>query len=235
MKIAAKQDFSAAFNEYLPTLQALVAKYPEAKILELGGGRQPSFSLSEMPSNIVSYTVNDIDPGELALAGDEYDKACFDVTGDVAPFAGQFDVVFSRTLIEHVKDGRRMHRNVLSLLKPGGVAFHMAPTLYAFPFVANKLLPEALSQKFLYALFPRRRTEIPKFPAFYSWCFGNRGKMEKMFRALGYRDVNIRTFYGHSYFKKVPVVREIDRALYALIAKFDWSTFGSYAHFIAYR
>lgn len=235
MNIAAEKFFPAAFDEYLETLQGLVAKYPHAKILELGGGRQPSFALSQMPSNISSYTVNDIDPAELALTSDDYDKACFDVTGDVSEFAGQFDVVFSRTLIEHVKDGRKMHRNVLSLLKPGGVAFHMAPTLYAPPFVVNKLLPEQLSQQVLYALFPNRGEEKSKFPAYYSWCFGNRNKMKRMLDETGYSETHIRTFYGHGYFEKVPVIRAIDSAFSAMFAKNDWSTFGSYAHIIAYR
>jgi SAM-dependent methyltransferase len=235
MKIAAKQSADAAFSEYLETLLGLVAKYPNARILEIGGGRQPSFSLSQMPDNIASYTVNDIDPAELAMTDAAYDKACFDVTGDVTGFEGQFDVIFSRTLIEHVKDGRKMHRNVRALLKPGGVAFHMAPTLYALPFVINKLLPEELSQKILYALFPNRGIEKSKFPAYYSWCYGNRAKMTRMLREEGYGDVRIRTFYGHGYFERVPVFREIDGAFSALFARNDWSTFGSYAHIIAYR
>jgi SAM-dependent methyltransferase len=233
MKIANDKFFPAAFDEYLPTLQGLVAKYPQAKILELGGGRLPSFTLSQMPRNVADYTVNDIDERELALTSKDYDKACFDVTGDVSKFAGQFDVVFSRTLIEHVKDGRKMHRNVLSLLKPGGVAFHMAPTLYALPFLVNKWLPEDLSEKVLHLLHPNRRSEKSKFPAYYSWCFGNRGKMARMLRDIGYENASIRTFYGHGYFEKVPIVRDIDGALSALFARNDWSTFGSYAHIIA--
>lgn len=235
MQIAEELRHEAAFGDYLPSLQALVAAYPAARILELGGGRSPSFTLAEMPATVASYTVNDISAEELALAGPEYDKACFDVTGDVSAFAGQFDVIFSKTLAEHVRDGRRMHKNVLSLLRPGGVAFHMVPTLYGPPFVINRLLPEDLSRKILFRFFPHRRNDDPKFPAYYSWCFGDRTKMEEMLRSIGYSRVNIRSFYGHGYFKAVPLIRQIDTAFAAKAAQKDWSRFGTYAHIMAYK
>ena len=186
-----------------------------------------------MPHNVRSYTVNDISADELALTPPEYDKALFDVTGDIGEFAGQFDVVFSRTLMEHVRDGQAAHRNVLALLKPGGVAFHLAPTLYAAPFVLNRLLPEALSRAALHTFFPHRRSAKPKFPAYYSWCFGNRAKMSGMLRNIGYRDFEIINFYGHNYFKKIPVVRAVDRAFSSLAERKDWSSFGSFVHMIA--
>lgn len=225
----------AAFRDFRPTLNALIAQYPQTRLLELGGGRRPSFALTEVPDSIASYTVNDIDPGELERTSDEYEKACFDVTGDVSAFAGQYDVVFSRTLIEHVKDGLQMHRNVLKLLKPGGVAFHMAPTLYALPFIANKFLPESLSAGMLYATASKRRERRDKFPAYYSWCYGNRAKMAAMLEGVGFDRVSIRTFYGHAYYDKFPVVREVGRFAANMAAKNDWSTVGTYAHITAFK
>ena len=235
MAIASNKYFPAAFQDYQKTLTDLIREYPNAKILELGGGRLPSFKLDQLPSNIASYTVNDIDPTELAMTSDDYDKACFDVVGDVSEFKNQFDVIFSRTLIEHVSDGVKMHENVVSLLKPGGVAFHLAPTLYSPPFVLNKLLPERLSQRLLYRFFPKRGVQKDKFPAYYSWCFGNRSKMKKMLLKAGFSDATIRSFYGHDYFRKIPILRQIDNAFSSLAAKRDWSSFGSYAHIVARR
>ena len=230
MKIADHKFCHAAFSTYSERLKELVSDYPNAEILELGGGRRPSFRLSEMPGNIATYTVNDISSSELALAPPEYDKACFDVTGDVSAFAGKYNVIFSRRLAEHVRDGRKMHRNILTLLRPGGVAFHMMPTLYSAPFVINKLVPETLSRKILFAFFPKRRTDDSKFPAYYSCCYGNRGKMERMLRGVGFSDVQIRTFYGTGYFEAVPGIRQLEGSLSALAAKNDWSWNGSFAH-----
>lgn len=223
----------AAFRDFQPTLNSLVAGFENARILELGGGRKPSFALADMPANVTSYTVNDIDPQELARAENGYDKACFDATGDVSEFAGQYDLVFSRTLIEHVSDGIAMHRNILRLLKPGGVSFHLAPTLYASPFILNKYLPEALSTALLYRLFAKRRARRNKFPAHYSWCYGNREKMRAMLESLGFDGVQIRTFYGHGYFDRIPGLREAGQLAAAWAAKRDLSTLGSYAHIIA--
>lgn len=235
MPIPFERSHLAAFRDFPSTLYGLVARYPNAKVLELGGGRAPSFPIHDMPKNIASYTVNDIDPSELARASDDYDKACFDVTGDVSAFNGQYDIIFSRTLIEHVADGRKMHRNVRDLLRPGGVAFHMAPTLYALPFVINKLLPETLSTKILYTVFPKRRNNKNKFPAHYSWCYGDRDRMQTMLKEIGFDQVAIRSFFGHAYFDKFPIIRDADRALAALAERKDWSSLGSYAHITAFK
>jgi SAM-dependent methyltransferase len=232
VQIPEEKQGATAFKSFLPKPCDFISSYENARILELGGGRSPSFMLEQLPNTVASYTVNDISADELALAGPEYEKAQFDVTGDVSKFSGQFDVVFSRTLAEHVRDGEAMHRNVLSLLRPGGVAFHMAPTLYALPFVLNRIMPGSLSSEILYKFFPYRRTDKPKFPAYYSWCFGNPRKMERMLKRLGYSDVIVTPFYGHRYFSKIPVVRDLDRAFSWLAAKRDWSTFGSFAHFV---
>lgn len=227
--------FPTAFHTFDARVRELIADYPGAKVLELGGGRAPSFNLGDIPSNVASYTVNDISDAELALLPSGYDKARFDVSADVSAHAGRYDVIFSRTLAEHVSDGEAMHRNLLTLLRPGGVAFHMMPTLYASPFILNRLLPDTLTRPILHAVSPRRRNDEPKFAAYYSWCFGSRAKMERRLRALGYRDVTIRSFYGHDYYRKFPGLRELDRALGALAARRGWSACGTYAHVTVYK
>jgi SAM-dependent methyltransferase len=234
-RVSYEQSHEAAFNTYRDRLRDLIAQRPGARILELGAGRDPSFSLADLPDTVASYTINDIDPAELALVPDGYQTACFDVIGDVSEFANRYDLIFSRTLIEHVRDGRAMHRNVLSLLRPGGAAFHFAPTLYAPPFILNRLLPEKLSRSVLLSLFPERRNDDPKFPAHYSWCFGSRPKMERMLKTVGFRDVSIQTFWGYDYFRAFPGLRELDRALNALAAKWDVSALGSFAHILAVK
>ncbi|OYX10552.1 MAG: hypothetical protein B7Z08_00175 [Sphingomonadales bacterium 32-68-7] len=162
---------------YGDELKQIVQGYPSADILELGAGRWPSFALSEMPSTIHSYTVNDISEHELSLLPEGYEKACFNVSGDAHAFRDTYDVVFSRFLAEHVPDGKAMHRNVYEVLREGGVAFHLIPTLYALPFVINKLMPERLTTPLLKLLSPRRAIS-PKFPAPYSACYGDPERMK---------------------------------------------------------
>jgi SAM-dependent methyltransferase len=215
---------------YGNTLKGLISTYSSAKILELGAGRRPSFALGEMPANVQSYTVNDIDPGELALLPPGYDMACFDVSGDASNFSDKYDVVFSQFLGEHVPDGQAMHRNVYDLLRPGGTAFHLIPTLYALPFVANKLMPETLTTKLVNMAVERTH---PKFPAHYSMCYGVRSRMENMFHEIGYKDVEIRNFYGHFYYDKIPVLKHAHNAFSRIAARRNWTALGTYAYLIA--
>lgn len=203
-------------------------------MLELGAGRRPSFTLDEMPSTIQSYTVNDISPDELALLPQGYDDACFDVGGDASNFTAHYDVVFSRFLAEHVSDGEAMHRNVHQVLREGGVAFHLIPTLYAVPFVINRLLPERLTSWVLAKLAPRRAIN-PKFPAFYSMCYGNPERMGRKLAEIGYRKVEIRNFYGHFYYEKIPVLRGVHRWFSDLAARRNWTALSSYAYIKAYK
>ena len=223
-----------AMHGYDDTLRSIVARYPKADILELGGGRWPSFRLAEMPDNLRTYTVNDISDAELALVPEGYDKACFDVAGSASAFENRFDVVFSRFLAEHVRDGKAMHRNVYKVLKPGGVAFHLIPTLYALPFVINRLLPERVGQKVLDAFSPRREIS-PKFPAYYSHCHGDTRAMRRMFEDLGYSRVEIRNFYGHFYYENIPGLRGLEKWFAGLASRKQWSSVSSYAYIFAYK
>ena len=235
VKIDPAQTWRASREDYFPTLVALIDQHPNADILELGGGRRPSFSLNELPASIGSYTVNDVSEAELALAPADYGKACFDVAGDASAFAGRYDVVFSRFLAEHVSDGYAMHRNVWQVLKDGGVAFHLIPTLFASPYVVNRMLPEAAGRKILGTLFPYRKDKSPKFPAYYSYCQGDTSKMRAMFERIGYSKVEIRNFYGHYYYDKVPGLRELENAFSALAARNGWSWYSSYAYILAWK
>jgi SAM-dependent methyltransferase len=234
MQIEPSKSWLTAMQSYERELVSIVERYPNARILELGAGRYPSFRISQMPPGIDSYTVNDIDQNELDRLGPDYERACFDVSGDASAFADRYDVVFSRFLAEHVRDGRAMHRNVFEVLKPGGVAFHLIPTLYASPFLLNRLLPERLTIPLLKLLTPRREIS-PKFPAHYSQCYGNLPRMRRMFAEIGYSRVEIREFYGHFYYEKIPGLHHLDQALSALASRRGWSWYSSYAYITAYK
>jgi hypothetical protein len=227
-------DWQTAMVGYADELKRLVASYPAAQILELGAGRWPSFKMEEMPSTVESYTVNDISAEELALLPPGYDKACFDVSGDASSFTDTYDVVFSRFLAEHVQDGVAMHRNVFQVLRRGGVAFHLIPTLYALPFVLNKLAPERLTTPLLKWLSPRRAIS-PKFPAYYSACYGNPTRMAAMLRDIGYSRTEIRPFFGHFYYETIPILSSLHRHFSSIASAHNWNYLSSYAYITAFK
>jgi SAM-dependent methyltransferase len=199
-------------------------------VIELGGGRHPLFARAEAPACVTSYTLNDISECELALAPDVYDKAAFDVCGEVGPHAGRYDFAFSRMLAEHVPDGETFHRNVFRLLRPGGRAFHFMPILYSPPFVLNRILPAGLAERLLLLVAPyRTRERYPYFPARYSMCRAGTPGLIRKYRAIGYGRVEIEVFFGNEYLKKIPVLGAIDAAITGLAYRGGFEHLGAYA------
>ena len=119
-----------------------------------------------------TYTVNDIDPDELARAPEWVSRLEGDIA-DPSLLGGEdgFDVVFANMVFEHVSDPQEGYRNIVARLSPGGYLVNFVPTMYAPPFVLNKLLPEDLTSRLLLRIQPHRHVgDKPKFPAYYRWC-----------------------------------------------------------------
>jgi hypothetical protein len=61
-------------------------------------------------------------------------------------------------------------------------------------------------------------------------CYGNSRRQIRRFLSIGYADDDIRTFYGHNYFSKIPLIRELDSGLTRLAYATGLSQFGAYAY-----
>lgn len=226
-----------AWDNYQATVEALAREFSLTRLIEIGGGRDPLLTPARAKALGVDYTVNDISQVELDNAPAAFNTACFDISGDLAAtgvMPESYDLAFSRMVFEHVRDVRAAWRNLHTILAPGGVALAFVPTLYAPPYVANLLIPEWLSQRIVKLLYSHRTDdEDPKFPAYYDWCYSSERKMAPMLREAGFRETLILPFYGHQYFEKIPVAREIDAALTRLAIRFDWRALTPYAYILA--
>jgi SAM-dependent methyltransferase len=222
-----------AWDNYQRVVEELCVRLHAKRIVEIGGGRDPLFTVERVKRLGVEMTVNDISQGELAVLPKTYQTACFDVAGDISSVAnlrGRYDLAFSRMVFEHVADGRRAWSNLHELLAPGGVALAFIPTLYAVPFIINKLLPDKLAASIVKLLFANRTDdEDPVFPARYSWCFTDR-RLERMLSGLGYREVVILPFYGHDYYESFPVIRDVNAWVTKLAQRNDWRALSSHAY-----
>jgi SAM-dependent methyltransferase len=236
-QLGVQSDRHWAWDNYENVVRGLARILHARRLLEVGGGRDPLFSADELKALGIEMTINDISQTELDVLPNSYQKACFDVAGDIAPVAhlrDSFDLAFSRMVFEHVADGQRAWSNLYQLLAPGGVALAFVPTLYAFPFVVNKLLPDDVAAKIVKLLYPNRTdNEDPVFPARYSWTFASEAKMKPMLMAIGYSEAVILPFYGHGYFERFPVVRDIHAQFTAMARKHDWRAVASYAYIAA--
>jgi len=234
--LGAQTDWRWAWDSYKRVVRDLCRQLAARRLIEIGGGRDPLFSLTELKDLGAELTLNDIDPSELAHLPTGYPTACFDVVGNLSSVGylrGSFDLAFSRMVFEHVADGQRAWANLYEMLAPGGIALAFIPTLYAPPFVVNWLLPHKLAAAIVKMLRPERRgEEDPVFPPVYSWCFGNEFRMWSMLSAIGYRDVAVLPFYGHGYFEHVPIMRDIHKWFAGIARRRDWRTIASFAYII---
>jgi 2-polyprenyl-3-methyl-5-hydroxy-6-metoxy-1,4-benzoquinol methylase len=221
-----------AFNRYKDECRRLVDEHGLHDLCEIGGGRSPLFDPEEIREMGITYTVLDISPEEIALAPAVCEPVCADICTPPQPGNVQrFDFMFSRFVAEHVTSGDAMHRNVRSMLRPGGIAFHLYPTLYSPAFVANRLLPKRLTAAIMARLFGYTW----KFPARYSRCTGPTRRMRLFLETLGYEILEFRPFYGTWYFDRLPILRTMDDRFTSWAANRQSAYFTSYAYLIMRR
>lgn len=191
-----------------------------------------------MAKHGLEYTILDISPGELAKAPSVYRTIHADIGEKDLRIDERFDFIFSRMLAEHVKDGEAFHRNVAGLLTPGGVAFHFFPTLYAPPFIINRLFPEYAARALLNLIQSGReaRGKHRKFPAYYSWCRGPTATQISRFQSVGLEVEEYIGFFGHSgYYKKLPLAERLHRLLADWLVRHPVSGLTSFAFVVLVR
>jgi 2-polyprenyl-3-methyl-5-hydroxy-6-metoxy-1,4-benzoquinol methylase len=220
----------------LETILGLMDEYPIRRVCDIGGGRNPLVPKEIVEERGLHYTLLDIAEEELDLAPAGYHKLLGDVCDPSLTPEAPFDLVFSRMVMEHVSDGGQAHRNIFRMLAPGGIAVHLFPTLYALPFVANRVLPERIASVVLDLFNPRDRKRQGKFPAYYSWCRGPTPAQIERLEKIGYEIVDYRGLFGHDfYFRTVPPLAAISRRLSRFLMEKRLSALSSYALVILRR
>ena len=205
------------------------------QILEIGAGANPTFTLDELSDSQADYTLLDISSDELEKAPPGYRTVVADIGAPDLKLERQYDFVFSRMLAEHVEDAFAFHRNIFRLLTNGGLAVHFFPTLYAPPFVANRLLPERLASSVVRTLQPGRLDsgKQNKFPAYYEWCRGPTRRQVKRFEALGYAVDEYLGCFGHDgYYNRIPWVKSIHNTLVAYLVRHPLPALTSFAYVV---
>ena len=137
------------------------------RVCDVGGGARPLLALPSGRALRAALRRHRRLRRAAQRAADGYRREQADILdagGGQAPGAaehGPFDAVFSRWTAEHVRDGERFHRHVFELLRPGGTAVHMFPTLYALPFLVNRMLPTGAVQRGAVPRLPSAAREVP--------------------------------------------------------------------------
>lgn len=229
------RDSKEAWDEYESTIVRLIRESGAKRICDVGGGANPVLPLETVRELDLEYTVLDISAEELEKAPSDYLKLVADITAAEPPAIEAFDLVFSKMLAEHVRDAERFHRNVNAMLKPGGLAFHFFPTLYAFPFLLNVLIPESFTGWLLRKVMPHRTPEgkHAKFPAHYRWCRGPMAGQLRRLRSTGFEVAEYHSFYGHDgYYKRLGPLLALHSGQASLLRRMRSKVFTSFAYVV---
>ncbi len=234
MEITYKHYLEAWHNHY-PYLIELIIQKNLKKICEIGGGANPLLPLEFIQHYQLEYTVLDISEEELSKAPQGYIKVLGDITSDnIDHLKNDYDLVFSKMLAEHVQSGKKFHHNVRELLRPGGMAFHFFPTLYAIPFMLNKIIPESLSLKLLGRVSKTRNNlgNHGKFPGYYNMCFGPTKNQIRLLQNIGYQIDTYIGFFGHDYFKNIRLFNWLSNLMTRLLIKYPLASLTSYSYML---
>jgi SAM-dependent methyltransferase len=149
------------------------AMEPGMKILDVGSGRLPCRKPELRLSNC-HYVGLDISAAELAAAeSGSYDEC---VVADIAgprneELVGQFDLVVSFQVLEHVRPLDQALNNMHAYLRPGGrLVAQMSGTFAPFSLL-GKIMPQRPKVWLLSNLLDREPAEI--FPAHYDRCYAS--------------------------------------------------------------
>jgi SAM-dependent methyltransferase len=227
-----------AWDNFLPFVEERIRESRSVSICDIGGGANPHLSLNTINNLNLDYWVLDISETELNKADPGYNKIVANIAEEDLTIAPEkkFDLIFSKMLAEHVKDAESFHRNVFNLLKPGGCAIHFFPTLYAFPFLVNYLLPEYLAGKILNLVAPRDRYRNEKFPAYYCWCRGPTINQIGRFEEIGYVVDQYHGYFGHEgYYSRLGILKRIHLKKTQRLLKNPNPLFTSYAYVVVRR
>jgi len=156
-----------------PFDQAIEPKlFPGARILDLGSGRNPYLPLRERPVGS-EYVGLDISADELGAASPEaYDQVVVaDISVGLPDRCGQFDLVLSWQMLEHVADLPVAAGHVFDSLVPAGLFVAMLSGRYAAYAAANRLLPDRLGEAVVTRVMDRKAESSPVFPAHYDLCY----------------------------------------------------------------
>jgi SAM-dependent methyltransferase len=223
-----------AWDGYEGFLKNLIEARGVRTICDVGGGANPLLPIEYVQARSLEYTILDIAEGELQKAPEGYHKVVADIASRGCDLGGStFDLVFSKMLAEHISDAPQFHANIRKLLAPGGVAAHFFPTLYALPFVVNRIIPEYLSDRLLRFFAPRDRYQHAKFPAYYRWCRGPTRRQFERLASVGLEVVEYVGCFGHAgYYRRLPGIRQIHALGTRILLRFPSPHLTSYALFV---
>lgn len=219
-----------AFRDYVVSvIKATGAR----RVVDLGGGANPLLPSAVVADHELEYVVADTSELELdRCERADLTKVVVDVQAIDRSAVANVDLCFSRMLLEHLPDPVGALRSSRRVLRRGGYSIHLYPTLYAVPFVVNKLLPIDMTRAILARLQPHRveaGSRSGAFPAYYRSCLGPVTRQLRTMISAGYEVEDFVGYYGHAYYERVAPLRAAAERWWRLCSDHGWALHTSYA------
>lgn len=190
---------------------------PGSAVLDIGSGRHPAIKPADRPDG-VRYVGLDLSREELDAAGEGAytETVAADATTPRPELAGQFDLVISWQVLEHVRDLEATVRNIREYLKPGGLFVALFSGSWSAFGVINRVLPNRIGSKLVDRAMKRTENNVPVFPAYYDRC--SHRALVPLF--AGWQSAEIEPLYnGAGYFAFAPPLQRVYLAYENLIER----------------
>ncbi len=178
---------------------------PEMAILDIGSGRRPALAIDDRPTGS-HYVGLDLSADELERAGpgayDEFVVA--DIAAPVDDLRGQFDLLVSWQVLEHVDDTESALEHARSYLRPAGRLVAVLSGRYSVNGVLNSALPPRVGVWLMRRLLQREPDTV--FPAFYDRCTS--GELVALMSRWAVAEITP-LYLGASYFNFAIPLRDV--------------------------
>jgi SAM-dependent methyltransferase len=154
---------------YEQALTKAVTEIHPRLIVDVGGGKSCAFS-AKGPSRGARILALDSSEEEIRENSDVDYRAVADVSKGLPLSESSADIITSHMAMEHIEDVKVLFESSKAVLRPGGYCIHAFACKFAPHTLINQLLPNALSRKVIYFLWPEKRG-ICGFPAMYNRCY----------------------------------------------------------------
>jgi SAM-dependent methyltransferase len=187
------------WDTYAKKAAALASDVEPAKIVDIGAGRTTPYAknLSGGSRELIGIDLlkDDLDANHLLTH-----RIVHNVMNDGLPSAAHnAGLITSRMVLEHLSDLERFAQETHDALAPGGWTIHLFAGRYSLFAILNRLLPESISRRVLFALRPES-VEVGGFRTYYNHT--NALAAEVVFRDAGLVDIRTEVSYQVSqYFR----------------------------------
>lgn len=173
--------------------------------MDVGSGKHPTILPQDRPPGTY-YVGLDVSEAELRKAPEgSYDQVIVsDVANMIHGLNGQFDLIVTWFVLEHVKPLDGAFENMRTYLRPGGCLIAVFSGTFAAFALLNRAIPQPIGRWILKRLFGRPIEST--FPAHYHHCWYS--ALERML--ISWTQSQIVPYYtGAGYFRFSRVLRAI--------------------------